>query len=90
LVVAQQQLANYFTQEALHRHGETEPCVLDVRPDNMLNFKQGKFDPIIDDLRLAGVPDHLVDYIEKLLIARGVAKAFLVREELVNYKKACL
>jgi hypothetical protein len=76
-----------FSQAAFDKYGESEPCVLDVHPDTMLNYKQGKFEPIIEDLRAAGLPEHLVDYVEKLLIARGVLKAFLVREELVNYKK---
>lgn len=39
------------------------------------------------DLERSGLPPHVIEYLGKLLIARGVAKAFLIREEYINYKK---
>lgn len=44
---------------------------------------------IIQDMRSARMAEHLIEFVEASLYARGAAKAFLMRTELVNYKKVC-
>jgi hypothetical protein len=50
---------------------------------------QGSVALIVQDMRSAGLPEHVVEFVEASLYARGAAKAFLMRTELVNYKKVC-
>lgn len=54
---------------------------------NILHYRQGQVELIFEDLKAIGLPDHLIHYMECLLIARGAHKAYLIRRELVNYKK---
>lgn len=44
---------------------------------------------ILQDLYNANVPEHIIELVKASLYARGAAKAFLIRTELVNYKKVC-
>jgi hypothetical protein len=81
----------YITPILFTRHiralAKKEPCVYDLDEVTILKFHQGRFESIIDDLKAARLPTYLIHYIKSLLIARGAYKAFLMRRELVNYKK---
>ena len=39
------------------------------------------------DLRASGLPAHVCDFVECLLVARGADQAFRTKTELINYKK---
>ena len=65
------------------------PCVLDVSAKSILNYPQGSFSLIASDL-LAAFGASTGEAAVVALRAAGVADAFTVRRELVNFKKCCL
>ena len=64
-----------------------EPCVLDTSPSTVALFRRGGVALITKDIERAGLPPHVVNFMQKLLIARGADQAFRTKAELVNYKK---
>ena len=64
-----------------------EPCVLDTAVSTVALFRRGGVALMNKDLAGAGLPGYAVDYVKKLLIARGADQAFRTKVELVNYKK---
>lgn len=63
--------------------------VLEVTPDNVVNYNCGAFWLVQRDLE-AVLPSAHARQALQLLRSAGVPEAFHVREELVNYKKVCL
>lgn len=64
-----------------------EPSVLDVSPSNVAAYRRGGVALIMKDLKVSGLPQHVVEYFGQLLIARGADQAFRTKMELVNFKK---
>jgi len=64
-----------------------EPCILDTSVATVALFRRGGVALINKDVAGAGLPAHVVEFIRKLLIARGADQAFRTKVELVNYKK---
>jgi hypothetical protein len=64
-----------------------EPCILDTSVSTVALFRRGGLALIDKDLAGSGLPAYVVDYVHKLLIARGADQAFRTKVELVNYKK---
>ena len=64
-----------------------EPCILDTKVTTVALFRRGGVALMNKDLAGAGLPAYVVEYVKKLLIARGADQAFRTKVELVNYKK---
>ena len=64
-----------------------EPCILDTAITTVALFRRGGVALMNKDVAGAGLPAYVVEYVEKLLIARGADQAFRTKVELVNYKK---
>ena len=65
------------------------PCVLDACPRLVHHFAIGSFDLVQADLQRV-LPPAMVTEILVALTQSGVRRAFAVRRELVQFKKACL
>ena len=84
-----------FEDRVRRHHAEHQPagapCVLDVSARLILNYQQGSFALVADDLAAALEADEILRAIDAL---RGEAcrlpQIFALRRELVNFKKACL
>ena len=70
-------------------HRYTAPCVLDASPAIATHFAIGSLDLVRQDL-LSVLDTPTAHAIIGALAASGVARAFEMRRELVNFKKACL
>ena len=64
-----------------------EPCILDTGEATVARFRRGGVTLMHQDLAGAGLAPHVVDFVTKLLVARGADQAFRTKVELVNYKK---
>ena len=66
------------------------PCPLDGTAENLLQlFTCGRHELVVRDIR-AVLPADAAERALDLIARRGVADAFQVRRDLVNYKKAML
>ena len=68
----------------------SSPCVLDVCAKDILNYPQGSFALIADDLARAPPTVDRAASIRALRRACRLPEVFALRKELVNFKKACL
>eukprot|EP01134_Creolimax_fragrantissima_P003477 CFRG3477T1 len=84
---------NYVAPYVFSRHLRTktltlnEPCVLDASPATSGLYRMGGMAILLESVNDSGLPPYIVEYVRCEMYARGVVKAFLMREELINYKK---
>ncbi|KNC85952.1 hypothetical protein SARC_01898 [Sphaeroforma arctica JP610] len=64
-----------------------EPSVLAVHPTTVALYRMGGLKVLLDSVDRTGLDEYIVEYIQCEMYARGVVKAYLMREELINYKK---
>jgi hypothetical protein len=77
----------FVRQQRRRARDAGEPCILDTSVSTVALFRRGGVALMNKDLLGAGLPLYVVEYVNKLLIARGADQAFRTKVELVNYKK---
>ena len=82
--------ATEFERRVRSAHGRSRaPCILDAEPHLVHHFAIGAFSLVQHDLQRVLDPSSACAAIEAL-VASGLRSTFVVRRELVHFKKACL